>query len=173
MAVTADPSEVLVGNEVTLTATVTGGDPLAGGWFHVCPGDGWPPPTTEPAEPLTKTVCCGRVGIVEHGYAAEFADGTDRDATPVTVVGPDNFSTIGFNTDSFTYGNGVEAAVLATYLTKNGQTVGTCADVQMLEVLVLQWDDAEGEYVQSGDWISPATGSVRNGSRGMSGDRAA
>ena len=158
-SVTVDVSdtEVLVGHEVTMTATVDG--PAIGGtWFEVCPGGAAPrfvPRFVFDETNFENEACFGKVGAVDHGYKAEFqGGGTAEDRKTVTVVGPNAHQTGRYGEASQPYPvyPNTQVANLITYLHDGSALVGPCAEVTKVEAKTFVWDMQEGYYVKTADW---------------------
>ena len=158
VTVTADESEVLVGHDVTFTATVNG-HLCEGSWNKLCP-DASPSffAYLRPPEDTTRDVCCDRIGPMEYVYAAVSGGGPtgaeDDDGATVTVVGPNEFEATGFGAASAPLLGGSEAT-LAISFTRDGQRVGPCV-APTVAYNVYVWQD--GEYVSDGQgWANDAS----------------
>ena len=157
VTVTADESEVLVGHDVTFTATVNG-RLCEGSWNKLCP-DASPSffAYLRPPEDTTRDVCCDQIGPMEYVYAATSGGGPtgaeDDDGATVTVVGPNDSTVTGFGNPS-TPMSGSATVTLAITPLKDGERVGPCVS-PIVEYQSLKWDANEGEFVQQHNgWIS-------------------
>ena len=131
VTVEASESEVLVGHDVTLTATVNGSR-CTGDWQSLCPGDPAPGLYTTPPRPLTKTVCCANVGPFDYGYGASSGQpngGYSFGRKTVTVVGPNDSEVTGYNIPSGHYSGASGTAVnLVITPLRSGEKIGPCLD---------------------------------------------
>ena len=149
VTVTAEPSEVLIGHEATLTADVNGAR-CSGAWQVACPAQFPMVFLNVPPDDTTKVVCGDKIGSQDHIYAASSGGNppqSDQGRATVTVVGPNEYGATGFGNPSARIGGG-SIANISIAVRRDGESVGPCVSPTVeFDVFTVQG----GEYESDGN----------------------